>query len=57
MCGPPDRGIWRWSNEESQLPKDFRTRYASEVVDYDSVTLGNRDYLLPVLRTEIAHTD
>jgi len=54
---PQTGEIWRWSNEETQLPLNLRTRYASEVVDYDRVTLGNRDYLLPVIRIEIANTD
>jgi len=53
----PDTGeVWRLTSGTSDIPEDVRTRSISTEISYDQVTIGGRDYLLPIRATVITET-
>jgi|SRR5579875_3035334 len=49
VYGDPESGaIWRIADAATQLPKELRTKSVSTTIDYDSVSIGDKSYLLPV---------
>jgi hypothetical protein len=45
----PDTGaVWRITNHPVDIPPDVRTKSITTIVDYDTVGIGGKNYLLPV---------
>jgi hypothetical protein len=53
---PATGSIWRCSDIVKETPARFRTRYASNVEDFDQFTIGTTEYLLLVARVEVVRT-
>lgn len=58
VYGNPENGaIWRITNAATELPKPLRTKSIATTIDYDRVSIGEKNYLLPVQATIWMTTD
>jgi hypothetical protein len=58
VYGSPENGaIWRITDAATDLPKKLRTKSIATMVDYDQVSIGEKNYLLPVQATIWMTTD
>jgi hypothetical protein len=54
---PATGAIWRYAEVIAEIPARFKFTYASNIVDYDLVTIGTAQYLLPMTHSSIVRKD
>jgi len=53
---PASGEVWRITDSAFDIPPEVRTKSVDRTVDYDSVTIGGKAYLLPVTASALLNT-